>query len=58
MIEGMIGAVFVIASFVSGYFFRGQQVKRDQAPVPYLKQDPQLSPELDQQLEQIMNAWK
>lgn len=58
MIEGMIGATFVLTSFVSGYFFRGRQAKREQEPAPYIEQDQQLTPDMEQQLNNIMNAWK
>ena len=56
MIEGMIGAGFVILSFVSGYFFRGKQEKT--VPVQELEQERQLPANIEEQLNNIANAWK
>jgi hypothetical protein len=56
MIEGMIGAIFVLSSFVGGYFFRGRQEKVQ--PVQELKQEQQFSPEVEAQMANIWNAWK
>lgn len=57
MIEGMIGAAFVLSSFVGGYFFRKkQEVVVD--PKEYVEQDRQLPPDVEAQINNIMNLWK
>lgn len=57
MIEGMIGAMFVLASFVGGYVFRKRQDDQS-VPKEYIKQEQQLPPDIEQQMQNIMNAWK
>lgn len=57
MIEGMIGGAMMLASFVSGYFFHRRQAVQA-VPKEYIQQEIQMTPELEQQLENITNAWK
>ena len=57
MIEGMIGGAMMLASFVSGYYFNKRQEAKA-VPKEYIQQEIQMTPELEQQLENITNAWK
>jgi len=57
MIEGMIGAIFVLSSFVGGYFFRKHEEKTH-VPKQDIEQERQLPPEIENQINNIWNAWK
>lgn len=57
MIEGMIGAVFVLSSFVGGYFFRKHEEKA-LVPKQDIEQERQLPPEIENQINNIWKAWE
>ena len=56
MIEGMIGGAMMLLSFVGGYFFRKKEDKAVTS-TEYVKQDSQLPPEVEEQLNNIAKLW-